>query len=321
MKQTKSKDKLAALSLFFLAPFLSEFLLGATTVSRWQGILPVIMLYGGGILLIREVSVRLGGQIATILLLGLVYGLIEEGILFQTLYHPNILGVDKIGGRYFGVNWLFALWAIGYHAVWSSAVPILLAGRLFPSIRNQSWLSNRGLIVPTVFFLLGSFAIGHFIRTNYISGFQTPAIYLMAEGCIIALLLVAVIRKKSVQFQITGKVAEYGTTSITVFAIVLSCFWFALLHLPNFLKEGFWVIVVLTVWSSIGFFAIRKICSLLSNDKNQSLSIFIIFGAILISSLHGFVFETANNHIDHVAQGFGGVIALVALIILANKKT
>ena len=44
--------------LFLLSPFVAEILLGATTISHLESLLPVTMLYGGGAVLIRELARR-----------------------------------------------------------------------------------------------------------------------------------------------------------------------------------------------------------------------------------------------------------------------
>src|SRR5690625_6437332 len=71
----------AVLTLVLLAPFTGELLLGNLPAdpAGWAVMLiPLILLYGGGALLIREVARRLGRGYPTMLLLAIAYGLIEE---------------------------------------------------------------------------------------------------------------------------------------------------------------------------------------------------------------------------------------------------
>ena len=74
-----------AVGLFFLAPLVGEYLLGnVSIVEIWA--LPVLaLLYGSGAILIREVARRTGRGWPTMLVLGLAYGLIEAGLIDQTL--------------------------------------------------------------------------------------------------------------------------------------------------------------------------------------------------------------------------------------------
>lgn len=84
---------LAASGLFFLSPFIGEFLLGNMPVT-YLWLLPVLgLMYGLGSIIIRETAIRLKLRWNGILLLCLVYGIIEEAILTQSLFDPNYLGL------------------------------------------------------------------------------------------------------------------------------------------------------------------------------------------------------------------------------------
>jgi hypothetical protein len=83
----------AAVSLFFLAPFVGEFLLGNLPVNMFYLIPVLALLYGSGALLIRETAVRLNLDRGGVLLLCLVYGIIEEAFNTQSLFDPNYLGM------------------------------------------------------------------------------------------------------------------------------------------------------------------------------------------------------------------------------------
>jgi hypothetical protein len=67
-----------ALVLFLLAPLIAEVLFGATPITRIGALIPVVPLYGGGALLIRELARRRGGGWARIALLGAAYAIVEE---------------------------------------------------------------------------------------------------------------------------------------------------------------------------------------------------------------------------------------------------
>ncbi len=72
-------------TLALLAPFIAEFLLGATPISRLEGFVVLALLYGGGAVLIRElVRRRSGSGWGRIVVLGAAYALIEEGLAVQS---------------------------------------------------------------------------------------------------------------------------------------------------------------------------------------------------------------------------------------------
>src|SRR5580698_10058316 len=83
-----------AIGLFFIAPLVSEFLLGDFPI-KWIGIvLALAPLYGGGALLIREIARRTGRGWPTILVLAFAYAVFEEAFTTQTLFNPNYLHLN-----------------------------------------------------------------------------------------------------------------------------------------------------------------------------------------------------------------------------------
>src|SRR3954464_15233473 len=90
---TGSRRVAPAFVLFFLSPFVAEFLLGNISISAIVAMVFLAPMYGGGALAVREIARRCGRGWATIILLALAYGLIEEGLVIQTLFNPNYLGL------------------------------------------------------------------------------------------------------------------------------------------------------------------------------------------------------------------------------------
>jgi len=70
-----------AVGLFFLAPFVAEFLLGEFALNGLPTLLVMAPMYGGGALVIREAVRRSGRGRPSILVFGLAYGMLEEGIV------------------------------------------------------------------------------------------------------------------------------------------------------------------------------------------------------------------------------------------------
>jgi hypothetical protein len=85
------------LALLLLAPWVGEFLLGNIFVRRLPGLLILVLLYGCGALLIREVTLRTGRRWPTILLLGAAYGVAEAGIVDQAIFNPSFEGWEFQG--------------------------------------------------------------------------------------------------------------------------------------------------------------------------------------------------------------------------------
>src|SRR6478609_9717584 len=85
-----------AAGLFFLAPLGAEFLLGNLPITVLAGLVLLAPMYGGGALLIREITRRAGRGVPTMFLLGVGYGLLEEGIATQSLFNPHYVGADLL---------------------------------------------------------------------------------------------------------------------------------------------------------------------------------------------------------------------------------
>ncbi len=82
---------LAAVTLFFVAPLVAEYLLGDFPVTFLSPLIMLAPLYGGGALLIRELVRRSGRGWPSILLLGVAYALIEEGFARTDSLQPRYL--------------------------------------------------------------------------------------------------------------------------------------------------------------------------------------------------------------------------------------
>src|SRR5689334_22365942 len=78
-----------ALGLLVLAPLVGEYLLGNIALDALPMIVGLIPLYGGGALLIREVARRRRLGWPGIVLLGLAYAVVEEGLLTRSLFDPD----------------------------------------------------------------------------------------------------------------------------------------------------------------------------------------------------------------------------------------
>src|SRR3954465_3570670 len=77
------------IALFFLSPWVAEFLLGNISVTLLGAMVVLAPLYAGGALPVRGAGRRAGRGWPTLFLLALAYGLIEEALVTQTLFNPN----------------------------------------------------------------------------------------------------------------------------------------------------------------------------------------------------------------------------------------
>lgn len=156
-----------AVGLFFLAPFVAEFLLGDFAFNGLFTLLVMAPLYGGGAIVIRETVRRAGRGWPSILVLGLAYGVLEEGLVTQSLFNPDYGGLRLLDPAYIpalGIGASWTLFVLSLHAVWSIGASIglaeALAARRDPGRETAPWLRRGTLTVAAVMFVLGSIAIG-----------------------------------------------------------------------------------------------------------------------------------------------------------------
>jgi hypothetical protein len=126
-------------------------------------------LYCPGVLLIREAVVRWHKGWPTVLLLGAVYGILEEGIALSTLFNPTsrVVVSSNLGqdGHWLGVNWIWLEGILLVHAIFSVSIPILLLGLAIPRTHGASLLNDRQ--VTAVSIILGADVLALFLLVYY----------------------------------------------------------------------------------------------------------------------------------------------------------
>ena len=180
----------AALTLLVLAPFVGEYLLGNVPVQELWALPLLALLYGGGALLVREVVVRWELDGIGIVLLGAAYGLVEAGLVDQSLFSPSFEGMAFQAVTPIPVLGISAHAALGFvsgHAMFSIAVLIALTGLLFPTTRGRPLTGRLGLALVVATYLAGCwFVFEHMLSTE---GFMaTPAQRLGAVAGVLLLI-------------------------------------------------------------------------------------------------------------------------------------
>src|SRR5262249_42655250 len=146
---------LPVMVLIVMAPLVAEVLSGSTPITMPGLLLIDLLIYGPGALLMRELVRRRGRGWVSILLLGVAYGLIEEGLALQSLFNPAYNNVSQWGARLLGINLVYTEVVIIIHVVWSATIPILLTELLFPARRTTPYLRRFGLVATSIWYLLG----------------------------------------------------------------------------------------------------------------------------------------------------------------------
>lgn len=186
-----SRDLRAALLLFLLAPLVGEYVLGNIPWSEIGAVLVLAPMYGGGALLIRELARRTGRGWPTILVLGLAYGVLEAGLLDQSMFNPSFEGHDFQAVTpvpALGISALNTLAFVVGHAVWSVGVPIALVESLAWRRRTTPWLGRTGLVACSLVFAAGSLLVFRFLLRQ--EGFLATPAQRIGAACVVVLLVV-----------------------------------------------------------------------------------------------------------------------------------
>lgn len=112
----------------------------------------MILTYGVPVVLIREIWKRMNLNILSVLILGVAYGILNEGIIAQSF--TQISGEPAgpfIGyGTLYGIHLTWATFILTWHAINSVLMPILLTHFLFPSQAEELWLGKKGFVAAGI---------------------------------------------------------------------------------------------------------------------------------------------------------------------------
>ncbi len=184
----------AAWTLALLAPLVAEVSLGSVPL-RQAWLIPIFVpVYGAGVLFIREVVRRTGGGFTNLLIMGVVYGLIEEGLALQSLTSPHLYGAAGWAPRLFGLNTAYAELNLAYHSVFSVTIPIALVELLYARHGNAPYLRRGGVIITGIVALLGAALLRVAVPPAEDPGYTMPLLAVLLIASLTATLTVVALR-------------------------------------------------------------------------------------------------------------------------------
>ena len=305
-----------ALGLFFLAPFIGEFLLGNVAIDAIFALPILAPLYGGGALLIREIARRTGRGWPAIVLLGCAYAVFEESIVTQLIFNPDYPGVDMAGPTWIpalGINASVVLAILSLHAGWSICVSIALMEALVPDRRTQPWLSSRGLWITAAIFLAGSGFItwSEIIERRFIASSAQLGVSLAVIAALIALGLRGLLPDRRAE---TGGVPP--PWAIVLLVLLLTMLGLVVLDTGTWWGVGAWGLIVALLLGSLAYATTRKVWS-------PRHAVGAICGAILTYAWIGFP-QVPTIGTPGSVDTFGNTVFTVVafgLVALAWKRT
>jgi hypothetical protein len=315
-----------ALTLAVLAPVIAEVLTGATRLSFLFVLVPEIMVWGCGALMIREAVRRWKGGGTSLVLLGLALAVAEEWVIQQTSLAPFAWPGAMVNyGRLWGVNWIWFLIMLGYECVWVTLVPVAVTELIFRERSEERWLSNAGWIVTGALFCIGSllawFLWTHIARpkTYHVPLYQPPVWQLVVGVLMIAVLVLAAYALRRVG---TEKAKRWTPTAWAAFvaalALAVPWFWLMSFVFGAHTDWPFWGPIALGVaWGLAALWIVQRWVAAegWSDMRRWALA----FGATVASMGCGFLGSSAWPKMDLIFKIVVNVLAVAGFVLLARR--
>ncbi len=312
----------AAFALVLIAPVSAELTLGTVKLKMLWLVLLYVPIYGAGVLLIRELVRRTGGGRASILLMGLVYGLVEEGLALQSLTSPHLYGAAGWAPRLLGVNTAYTELNLPYHVVFSVVIPIALVELLFPALGPAPYLRRGGLVITGIVAVLGVALLRVSVPPAEDPGYIVPGTALIVIVVLVVVLSVVALRvlprrPSRVRSAVAPPRPEVAgvTSAVAAFGFLGLLYPFAGARHPAFTHAA-WVLVPMFAAAAL---AVGVSIALWRWTWTNTWRLAAISGALVAHTVFGVV---ANTHTvpDTVGLTVIGVAMTILLGLLARRR-
>lgn len=305
------------LTLFLISPLIAEILVGSIPISQFSEFLRAVALYGSGALIIRETARRLHRGWLSIFVLGLVFGLIEEGLALQSMFNPDFFGLDISFGRANGVNWVWASFIIAFHAIWSISIPIWLSETIFSSKKQHSWLNLQALWGMIGLYLFMVFY--YHLLFRQLTGFMASFTPYFSTVAIVVTLVFVILKLKLVK--ISALQLNSGLSVAAVVSFILALIWF--MAFTTIFIGNASISPRLIIFIGVGILVLFAvlITSWANSDRWTELHSLRVVGGVLIAEmLYGaLVLSESDKMWDRVSQWIFSAIMVAGLLLLRKK--
>lgn len=289
MRSSRISSHLPGLVLFLIAPLVGEVLPGARSIFSMLNPLNFIVLttlYGCGAIIIRETAIRWKKGWPTVFILGLAYGVLEEGIGAQSFANPawGGLSVPSMYGRVLGVNWVWILQILLYHSLISISLTILIVSFLFPNRRQTSYVSNKTLIACIV-----GISLNLFFEVFVLFPYNAGLLYYV--GLISSIIVFVILAKKIPRRIVSGRKFELPWWVILLTAILFNFVYFAILeeYLPIRVSAGIDLLATLALAVMIFIFLSR-----IRSRSGFEMLFYVAAGTIVYFAVTSTIFNPYN---------------------------
>lgn len=320
----------AAWTLIVLAPLCAELTFSGVTMPVMWLMLPILVpMYGAGVLLVRELVARAGGGWPSLLLMGVVYELAEDGLGLQALTSPNLYNAADWGPRVLGFNTTYWESQIGYHAVFSVLIPVLLTDLLFPRHRGRPYLKRGGLVIVSIAAAIGVALLRVMIAATEDPGYQVPLPII--AGIVLAIVVLSFVALRVLPGRAPRPTAAVTAPHPVVGALVVAAAAGAFLGLlmPAGLPpegpaigQGAWVFIPMTLAAAIAAGAGTLVHRWSTTDTRAvTYPVWLAGGALIGRTLYVVVTAPAANNYNLVptvvaiATGTAMIIVMALLLV------
>ncbi|TAK93306.1 hypothetical protein EPO05_07210 [Patescibacteria group bacterium] len=234
-----------ALFLFFASPLLVELLSASSPASTFfqplYFLLQVIS-YGLPVLIIREFAVRWKLGLRGIFIMGLGYGIFNEGLLAHTFLSPATLTSVPGYAFYSGLALAWIPLVSILHSLLGVLYPILLTHFIYPWSADRSWLGKKRFILFIIISSLES-ALLYFGSRQFAGG------YFVLFWLAILFLFVIAKRRPGV-IEIKSVVSHYAIVATGLLVILADVVMITVAN-ANAPLPVFWIILFLLVYAII----------------------------------------------------------------------
>jgi hypothetical protein len=324
---TKWRTAAPLVTLIVLSPVLTELLPGIMRVTTLWLLVPEMAVYGLAAVLIREVVRRMHRGWGTILVLGIAYALAEECVILQTSLTPQFFpaGTSSFGWAA-GVQWIYLMSMLGYESVYAIVLSIALTELLFPDRRDDPWLSQRGIGLAIVVFLLG--AVGVWWLWSHVglpkfgpTTYQIPLLHVgLALVAIVALVALGLALPKRAEKPASRR--AWSPWILGPIAFIFGLFWWimvGLAYIPPSVFRGaspLVPIVVGLVWAALALLVISSLSSARKGWQDRH-RLALILGAALATMIGGTLGILAASPVDKIGKLVFDLVAFILLACLA----
>ncbi len=326
---SSARSRVASIiTLIVLAPIVSELLFGTTHLTiLYPTFLLQLGVYGCGALLIRALVRQQRRGWPAMVLLGIAFSIAEECVILGTSLSPLFFRNDPshIYSWAFGVNWIYLLFQLGFESIWCIVLPIQLTELIFPSLSNDPWLDKQGFIITSIVFFLSCIAVWYLWTyvgaPQYSNGqiYHPPLLTIVIALVVIVALVAATLgtRLPSRPVQKTVRRAPWPWL-VGLIAFFLALIWFVLPILAFVGIPSLPAVIPIAIFTAeaLAAFLLIKYWSA-SPAWRDAHRLALIFGALMASTLAGFLASGIRLPIDLLGKLVFDVIAVLGLSYLA----